>query len=609
MKLSHLELPFLLLALLLLTGIPAWGGQAEDELSDLGFLTMGEAETPARSPRPASRIAENVTVITADQIEALNAHTLAEVLNTVPGIQFEQVRTPGSWSFFNIQGAVSRHIQVLIDGVPQNDLVENAPDLGLISVQHIERIEIIKGAASAAWGQALGGVVNIVTKSPEADKPFAGAVFSSYGEQATSDLRGELSGTVNRFGYYLSGGNLHSDGLLPDNSINRNNAYGKITYDLPSRGYIIAGFDYRGAARGIFSAPNSDDLPFGARETDSSNYGYSFLNFVYPFQNRLKLDLLIRESRKIHEYFDNYYDGEPKFSYTGRERTTGGSAKLIWGDTWRNVVVGADYEHANVSQAVSVLQSDLDERVIDRWGIYSNGAVTVGDLTILPGIRFDNTGIRSNLVSYTLGATYQLTDKTVLRCYGAKGYSLPSALRTKLPERVWTAQVGAESSEVPYLWLKGTFFYNRLWDIDDPSTGLKKAEKQGVEIEVRTVPVYDLSLIAGYTFTDARNTETDERINNVPAHSAKLALQYADDFIGLHGTLTGNYVRWNEPDRYKAKDGSFLWDLSLTKRIAMKEYAPEIFFTVHNVFNNAQYQLYLLRNTGRWLEGGVRFRF
>ncbi|WP_342673683.1 TonB-dependent receptor plug domain-containing protein, partial [Trichlorobacter lovleyi] len=60
---------------------------ADDALEDLGIIEA-QAESvvsASRSPRPASRIAENITVITADDIERLNAHTLAEVLQTVPG--------------------------------------------------------------------------------------------------------------------------------------------------------------------------------------------------------------------------------------------------------------------------------------------------------------------------------------------------------------------------------------------------------------------------------------------------------------------------------------------------------------------------------------------
>lgn len=608
MKLFRFKMQLIFLILALMAVVPAWGDQGEDELTELGYFPDLKYDIPARSPRPASRIAENVTVITAEQIEALNAHTLAEVLNTVPGIQLELIRTPGSWTFFNIQGALSKHVQVLIDGVPQNDLVENAPDPGMIPVQHIERVEIIKGAASAAWGQALGGVINIITKLPEADKVISGTLFSSYGESATSDLRGELSGTINRFGYYLSGGNLHSGGLLPDNQIDRNYAYGKITYDLPVKGYLTLGFDYRGSDRGIFSSNE-----FDMKDSDSSNYGYSFLNIVYPIiDKRLTVELSARESRKNTDYFAHTFAGQldENFSFTTKEKTRGTGAKATWGDSSRNLVVGVDYEHDSVNKIGAQSPEDLAERVMDRWGIYTNGAYTVGDLTILPGIRFDDTGIESKLFSYTLGATYQLTEKTVLRCYGAKGYSLPSALRVKPPEQVWTAQAGGESSEIPYVWLKGTFFYNQLWDIDNAYIpDLKKAVRQGGEVEVRTVPLYGFFFTAGYTFTDARNRETNERIKTVPVHSAKLSFQYDNSRMGLRGILTGNYVRWNAPPENEARDAAIFWDLSLTKNISLKEYAPELFFTVHNVLDTSQYQLYLFKNTGRWLEGGVRFKF
>ncbi len=599
---------FLLLAFIPALATPVWGGQLEEELINPAFFAGEKNAVPARSLRPASRIAENVTVITSDQIEALNAHTLAEVLNTVPGIQLEQVRTPGSWAYFNIQGALSKHVQVLIDGVPQNDLVENAPDVGMIQVQHIERIEIIKGAASAALGQALGGVINVVTKMPDAGRAIGGTAVVSYGKRATTEVNGELSGSIKSFGYYLNGLYTHSNGLIDGNQVERNNAYGKITYDLPSKGYLTLGFDYRASTRGVFSSPD-----FDAKDTDESTHGYSFLNFTYPIDNRLTLELSARESRKNHEYSANTFAGQflEGFSSTTKDKTKGTSAKLTWGDSLLNLIMGIDYAHDSVSKTGGVLAPDsLSERAMDRWGVYSNGTVTFGDLTILPGIRFDDTGIDTNLLSYTMGATYTLGSETVLRAYGARGYSLPSALNLKDPEQVWTIQVGAESSSVPYVWLKGTFFYNRLWDISNFfQPELKKAVMQGGELEIRTVPLYGMSIAVGHTFTDARNRETGERLNTVPVNSTKLSLLYDESRFGLRGVLTGNYVHWNAPTHYQARDASILWDLSLTKIFNIKDVAPELFFTVHNILDSSQYQIFLYKNTGRWLEGGVRFRF
>ena len=134
---------------------PAWANQTDDGVSALDLPAEEEpAAITSHSPRPISHIAENVTVITADQIAALNAHTLADVLQTVTGVFVEQTRTPGNWTAFYLQGETdtSGNILLLIDGVSQGNLLQGAIDPGLFPVQNIERIEIIKGSASATTG-------------------------------------------------------------------------------------------------------------------------------------------------------------------------------------------------------------------------------------------------------------------------------------------------------------------------------------------------------------------------------------------------------------------------------------------------------------------------
>ncbi len=151
------SLCILLLPLVALPSHPAMG--ADDEV----LRTLGlpgdtlQDETPATFPRPISKIAENRTIVTSEDIARINAHTLDEILQTVSGIQLLQMQTPGSSVFFTINGSISRHIMVLIDGVPQNLLgADETAEIGMIPVQRIERVEITKGAASSMWGSALG---------------------------------------------------------------------------------------------------------------------------------------------------------------------------------------------------------------------------------------------------------------------------------------------------------------------------------------------------------------------------------------------------------------------------------------------------------------------
>ncbi len=610
---------YLLISLLVLLGCEtsaSWGAEEADAIS----LLTGEPEqivNTGRFPRPTSKIAENTTVITADDIARINAHTLSDVLQTVPGLQLDQLQTPGSWTFFSIHGSRNRHIQVLIDGVPQNFLhAENSGDPGLIPVQQIERIEIVKGAASTAWGQALGGVVNIITKSPDPERTVSGMASASYGEHFTTDLRGELSGTVKRFGYYLNGGNIHSNGLVPGNRVNFNHASGKVVYELPAEGTVTFGLDFRDMFRGL-----EDSVVIDGHDTSELRQAHSFLTINYPLTDRLTLNLMGWLSRKEMGTKWGFLSSPDLLQDAkARQNARGASVRLDWGDRSTNLAAGLEYEHDSLtnSEPINQFPADNFKRSLDRFGVYLNGSLTFGNLTLLPGIRFDRTGLDDDALSYSFGATYRFTDKTLLRGYAGRGYSFPvtTTLRNRL-QQVWTVQSGFETSEIPYLWLKGTLFYNDTWKIEDPDTSvspaiinLREQIKQGFEIEARTFPLYGFVLTGGYTFTDARDRDTNNRLEQVPVHGAKLALNYDNDSVGLRGALTGNYVWWNAPSSASAKYSSIIWDLHLTQKLCPKSaLSPELFLSVHNLFSGSQNVSFLYPNPSRWVEGGVRFRF
>src|SRR4030067_2072965 len=189
---------------------PAYA-QIEEEMKILRMFYKEEelVVTPTRYPKPISQVAENVTIITAEQIESMNAHTLTDVLNTIPGIQVDMRGGLGSVANARIQGSEFRHALVMIDGVTLNNLSDSFADISAIPVQIIERIEIIKGPASSSWGSSLGGGINIITKAPAQEKKVEGILSASYGERNTGDYRGEIAGKIGDFGYYVYGGERH----------------------------------------------------------------------------------------------------------------------------------------------------------------------------------------------------------------------------------------------------------------------------------------------------------------------------------------------------------------------------------------------------------------
>ena len=136
----------------------------KEEEEDFLRLVFDIVVTPTRHPKYISKSAENITVITSEELEMINAHTLTDALTKITGVQINILTGPGSITNGHIQGSELRQVLVMIDGIAVNNLSNNVPDFGAIPIQNIERVEIIKGPASSSWGSSLGGIINIFTK-------------------------------------------------------------------------------------------------------------------------------------------------------------------------------------------------------------------------------------------------------------------------------------------------------------------------------------------------------------------------------------------------------------------------------------------------------------
>lgn len=596
------------LAVLALTAATAFGEDLDETLG-LHIGWNEQTVSAGRTPKPISQTPENVTVISSQDIEALNAHTLADVLATISGIQVDIHGGPGSLAYTYVQSVQTNHVQVLVDGFAINNLSDNFSDVSLIPAQIIDRIEIIKGAASAAWGQALGGVVNVITKSP-ASQRIAGEAQSSIGSRTTTDSRAELSGTINKFGYYLSGGYLGSNGLLQNNHIHSSNGYAKASLELPANNEVFGTLSYTRANRGEFAYPL-----FDLKGSDSTRYVTATLGYRQKFFEGLDLELGARHSMRQLDISTSLISSNELLDLVNtREQVSGGNAKLTWKAHDNLLVVGGEFEHAKLRSSNAFVATDLLDRAVDRWGIYLNDSYTLKPFSVSGGIRLDHTGSSGNQVSPSIGTTFQLNDSTVLRFYTSRGYSLPSLYFDRPSEKVWTLQTGIETSAIPYLWLKGTLFRNELWDVTvrDPSTGDRLSERRlvlGAETEIRTVPVLNTTLSAGYTFTDTTRTSDGAQVISAPRHTVQLAISY-DDKSFLRGMLTGRHIFWNAEPAFGGKYRGFIWDLHVGATVFKHEDTSlELFFSGRNLLNGSQFQDEAFQNPKRWFEGGMKVRF
>ncbi len=175
----------------------------EYEVFDLGEIYI-TAEKP-----PAVRDVAITTEITAEDIKATNSRTVAEALSYVPGIRVSTGRK--NEPNVQIHGFDQSRTLILIDGVPYYETNYGKLDLSQIPVDNVAKIEITKGVASVLYGpNALGGVINIITKKPS-DKPSAEAIVE-VGENATSKISLSHGMKVGIFNYWLNYTHQESNG-------------------------------------------------------------------------------------------------------------------------------------------------------------------------------------------------------------------------------------------------------------------------------------------------------------------------------------------------------------------------------------------------------------
>jgi len=129
--------------------------------------------TATRSPMSLSQVLADVTVLTRADIERQALGGLADLLRTQAC--FEMVRNggPGSNTSLFVRGADTRHTVLLVDGVRVDSQATGGVNWQTIPLAQIERVEIVRGAASAIYGSdAIGGVVQIFTRKGDGAPQF-----------------------------------------------------------------------------------------------------------------------------------------------------------------------------------------------------------------------------------------------------------------------------------------------------------------------------------------------------------------------------------------------------------------------------------------------------
>ncbi|MGA1824296.1 MAG: TonB-dependent receptor plug domain-containing protein [bacterium] len=627
---------------------PAWS-TGDMETLRLFYKDEELVYTPSRSAKSIIQVAENVTVITAEKIEKLKAHTLGDVLNTITGIQIYKTGGHGSADDMAIQGSQTHHVLLMIDGMRVNTLLNNYAFTGIMPVQNIERIEIIKGPASSSWGSALGGIVNVITKSfPSVEAPETSLSVSYGGKQKlderVNDLQMELSGRKHSFGYYFLAGNLHSGDLSQNTQSSSDNLFGKMRLDFAEKARFALSLGYSEGKRGLGEVP-------GILLT-YNDWKNSFLNVTGDISLAKKASLTFSYNA-LSEYItiDTELLSGPRMLIIEEDMTHSGSLHFHYDGYIHKVICGLDFASSRLE--VNFLPNKEEE--FEKKSVFANYTLGLERFSLTPGIRYDHTTLADDFWSPSLGLTFNFSHKTLLRLFGAKGFHLQSLdciygfsspfinITPNLDlekEKVYSMQIGIESTVFKYLWLKATLFRHNIWDArkktqdpDNPAFDLyineDEQRREGIELEMQTVSLFNTTLSAGYIFVRSWDLDNDrERKNNnpielfdfsdsdnknktddIPVHTLDVSVTYDDPRL-LTLSLRGHYIWWrySEPDRGEYDD--IIWHVLLSKKIINNgKRFTEVFLSGHNIFDGTQYKREKYNKIERWVEAGIKFRF
>ncbi len=130
---------------------------ADPENNDEGVYTLGEVVVSAR--QDVVETAGTVREVTAQDIQDKDARTLDQALQLLPGVEIRA--GAGGIPRIDIHGFRSRHVLLLLDGMPLNSTYDGQFDPSIIPTENIAKIKVSYGASSVLYGQgAMGGVIN-----------------------------------------------------------------------------------------------------------------------------------------------------------------------------------------------------------------------------------------------------------------------------------------------------------------------------------------------------------------------------------------------------------------------------------------------------------------
>jgi outer membrane receptor for ferrienterochelin and colicins len=586
----------------------------------------------ARQAELRDSLNTRVDVITRDTMRDSGADTVGDVLRELPGVVTRRGSEGTGAAGEQIQGIDSRQVLVLMDGQPlvgARGIKRGAIDLDRQSVSRLDRVEVVKGAASTLYGSdAMGGVINLITRTAHA--PFELAGLATAGNRSANTQQVDAGG---RLGVWSTFGSVERHGvdsfdLTPSTfdttgaELRRTDALGKARGQLTdafSLGFLANGYANRSIGRSNGElGPESDVV-----KDRTQNYSVNATWLATP-----------RLSIEARGYHGRYAEDSSGALSTGAALTPG---------TLREYVSKADATAGLIIDGRQFLQAGVEwmtdhyegtNRLRDDTGHDADTSVAwiqhrlaLGSrATLTSGLRYDHHSVFGDAVSPKLAAQVRPTETVRARASYGRGFRAPDLGQlyyrflnpTNLyqvlgnpslrPEHANSWQLGGDYTPRSQRFRVGlNLFRNDVSNLIDsvnlgfvntqaqldallqqegtdpafrPQLGrllflyknIADVKTQGVEADGEWALARRLTLNAAYTYLEARDTIQHVALTGRHPHQGHVGLNWTQESLGLRASLRGTfYSSWITTRSATAGDviapKFALWDLFIAKRL------------------------------------------
>lgn len=621
--------------------IPAIAQEAET--LDTLIVTKEVVVSSSRVSQTAELTGRNISIIPAQKIKSMPAHTVDEVLRYASGVEVQSRGAFGAQSDFSIRGSTFSQVLIMIDGMRYNDpltahLNSNIP----VAPSEIKRIEVLHGPAAAQYGaDAVGGVVNIITKTmgqPDAKPQTQADLKAGYGQYNLKMGRGGFM----HYGknYRIGGGGMwfKSPGqTLANNYKNRFNV-GNVSLS----GGLKLGNGWDLAARSAYDSRN-----YNAKHFYTASPADQATGDVTSWWNQLRLTKDSDNSRTALEA--SYKNSVNEYIFNPSTPANHHTTNLLNLQLYQNREFSNQWSLTYGAQTTNRSIDSNDRGNHSDWH-YAGFSVlqwqTSSPLTLTGSLRLDRDQSYGTELMPQLSASYDI-ERWVFRASGGRsirspGYTeryissnLAGPVAAKrnvgnpdlLAERAWSGEAGFDFYASGNIRLSATGFVRKSSNLIDYvltnsknipndsnlkpnaqylySSNLSSVNTAGIESEIsiqkKLGQQWLLSTKTGYTFTNIYN-------NQNPA--AKYISSYARHLINgnislqngpFKGTISGLWKQRPE-DQSNAisafKSSSYsIWNLKVEYNIYQN---LTLGVEVDNLFDKHYQDILGARMPGRW---------